>query len=233
MADYSTAAMNYMIQQQQNAYQVDLMNYANKYNSPEQQMLRYQQAGLNPNLIYGQQTNAVQTPGSASMGNARSAGTATKQMQVVSNALFQGLGLMKEIAEYMDSGRDAVLWKTALTRQQGDAQSLENLWNSWLLGRTGDDGVAPDAPRRIAYMRQQDLLDANYRKAEALISATYTGEDRTKALKSLDDMRLSILNGQYGAINSINTGNETMDSILKMISYYIVSQSLGDYAKFF
>lgn len=233
MADYTSAAMNYMIQQQQNAYQVDLMNYANKYNSPAQQMLRYQQAGLNPNLIYGQQTNAVQTPGSASMGNARSAGTAAKTMQTVQNALFQGLGLMKEIAEYMDSGRDSVRWKTVLTQQQGEAQSLENIWNSWLIGRTGDNGIKPDAPRRITYVRQQDLIDANYRKAEALISATYTGEDRTKALKALDDARLSILNGQYGAINSINTGNDTMDSILKMILYYLSSQSLGDYAKFF
>lgn len=32
-------------------------DYADKYNSPAQQMQRYKEAGLNPNLIYGQATN--------------------------------------------------------------------------------------------------------------------------------------------------------------------------------
>lgn len=30
----------------------------NKYNSPSQQMQRYKEAGLNPNLIYGQMSNS-------------------------------------------------------------------------------------------------------------------------------------------------------------------------------
>lgn len=34
-------------------------NMQNAYNSPAQQMQRYQEAGLNPNLIYGQQTQSV------------------------------------------------------------------------------------------------------------------------------------------------------------------------------
>jgi hypothetical protein len=33
-------------------------NRVNVYNAPKQQMQRYQEAGLNPNLIYGQQNNA-------------------------------------------------------------------------------------------------------------------------------------------------------------------------------
>lgn len=34
----------------------DVMNYQNWYNSPEQQMTRFRQAGLNPHLIYGKGT---------------------------------------------------------------------------------------------------------------------------------------------------------------------------------
>lgn len=41
--------------------QLELLKYQNAYNSPEQQMQRYKDAGLNPNLIYGS--------GSASSGN--------------------------------------------------------------------------------------------------------------------------------------------------------------------
>lgn len=46
----------------------DVMNYQNWYNSPEQQMTRFRQAGLNPHLIYGRGTpgNTQSTP---QMGN--------------------------------------------------------------------------------------------------------------------------------------------------------------------
>lgn len=35
-------------------YNTLMWNKANEYNTPYQQMLRFQSAGLNPNLIYGQ-----------------------------------------------------------------------------------------------------------------------------------------------------------------------------------
>lgn len=51
-------------------YQFDLeleqWNRANEYNSPYQQMQRYKQAGLNPNLIYGQSNEAESSAPSAS-----------------------------------------------------------------------------------------------------------------------------------------------------------------------
>lgn len=40
----------------ENAYNRETWDLENKYNSPQQQMVRYQQAGLNPHLIYGQGT---------------------------------------------------------------------------------------------------------------------------------------------------------------------------------
>ena len=46
------------------AYQRNLQqwNMENAYNSPEQQMARFQAAGLNPNLIYSQQNTAASSP---------------------------------------------------------------------------------------------------------------------------------------------------------------------------
>lgn len=41
-------------QRKANAFNVDMWNRTNQYNSPAEQMKRYAQAGLNPNLIYGQ-----------------------------------------------------------------------------------------------------------------------------------------------------------------------------------
>lgn len=42
---------------QQNQYNIDMWKMQADYNSPQAQMQRFQDAGLNPNLIYGQGTN--------------------------------------------------------------------------------------------------------------------------------------------------------------------------------
>lgn len=48
----------------QNQYNIDMWNRQNEYNSPVQQMNRLKEAGLNPNLMYGQGTvgNASSAP---------------------------------------------------------------------------------------------------------------------------------------------------------------------------
>lgn len=48
----------------QNQYNIDMWNRQNEYNSPQAQMQRFSEAGLNPNLIYGQGNsgNATSAP---------------------------------------------------------------------------------------------------------------------------------------------------------------------------
>lgn len=48
-----------------NEWNLEMWNKQNEYNSPAAQMERYQQAGLNPNLIYGQQNTAGSIQGSS------------------------------------------------------------------------------------------------------------------------------------------------------------------------
>ncbi len=54
-------AVNYGYQkklaEQQNQYNIDMWKMQADYNSPQAQMQRFQEAGLNPNLIYGQGNN--------------------------------------------------------------------------------------------------------------------------------------------------------------------------------
>lgn len=50
------------MQDRANMYNTAMFDRANEYNSPANQMLRYQQAGLNPNLIYGQGNSGNATP---------------------------------------------------------------------------------------------------------------------------------------------------------------------------
>lgn len=52
------SALNYAYSKklaaQQNEYNLQMWNLQNEYNSPQNQMRRFEEAGLNPNLIYGQ-----------------------------------------------------------------------------------------------------------------------------------------------------------------------------------
>lgn len=52
--DIPVAGVNYISQQQTNAMNRDLWREQMAYNTPAKQMQRYADAGLNPNLIYGQ-----------------------------------------------------------------------------------------------------------------------------------------------------------------------------------
>lgn len=54
-----TNAANFKLAEYQNAKAVENWRMQNEYNSPTQQMQRLQDAGLNPNLIYGSGTNGA------------------------------------------------------------------------------------------------------------------------------------------------------------------------------
>ena len=47
---------NSLLAAQQNAYNINMWKMQNEYNSPVNQMRRYEEAGLNPALMYGQVT---------------------------------------------------------------------------------------------------------------------------------------------------------------------------------
>lgn len=71
---------NQQLWNQQNAYDQSVWEMQNKYNSPQEQMARYVEAGLNPHLIYGQGT-----PGNAQPIATQSIGTNNIQSPDVAN----------------------------------------------------------------------------------------------------------------------------------------------------
>lgn len=73
------------LQRYQNEFNLEMWHRQNEYNSPIQQMARYQEAGLNPNLIYSQ----------GSPGNSQSMPTSAENkyqpdMSFVGDAIMQG-----------------------------------------------------------------------------------------------------------------------------------------------
>lgn len=228
MADYSSAAYNYLMKQQEQAYNLELWNLQNQYNHPSEIMKRYQDAGLNPNLIY-QQQNAAQSPSSASAVSFRSGGIMSRSAQNALNAIGQIMNTVKaarDTYDYMRYGREEHAWQRNLTMQRSQAQALENYWNSYLLGMDmqGENSPIPGSPRARMYQFQLDTQEQRYLQLKAVVATIPDQQARTRALEALDKYRLQIMQGQYGALMQINTGSSGLDSFLRMLGFYLLGK---------
>lgn len=233
MSDYSTAAYNYLMKQQEQAYNLELWNLTNEYNSPAAQMKRYQDAGLNPNLIYGQ-SNTAQAPASASATGFRSGNVQSRKMQNALNTIGQFRNIIQEAFEtykyFSPYGRnmrsfDQEAAGIGLRRSQAEADWLDYI----TYGRRAFDDPAsldkvPSGYRAQMYNLDANTKEASYRRVVALASMIPDQVARTQALKALDDKRLQIMEGQNDAILNIHTGNETVDSWLKALMYFAMSK---------
>lgn len=227
MNDYSTAAYNYLMKQQEQAYNLELWNLQNQYNSPAEQMKRFQDAGLNPNLIY-QQQNTAAAPQAASAASFRPQNTAQKHYANALDTIGQVMQTIKaarDTYDYMKYGAETSAWNKNLSMERAQAQSLENKWNSFLLG-LGDYENSPisGSPRATMYRYQMDTQYQRFEQLKAVVKGLPDQYARTRALKALDDYRLQILNGQYGAIMNINTGSQGIDSFLRMLGFYLLGR---------
>lgn len=225
MNDYSTAAYNYLQKQQEQAYNLQLWQLTNEYNSPAAQMQRFQDAGLNPNLIYSQQ-NTAQAPSSASAASFRPQNTAQKQQANAISMIGQIMNTVKaarDTYDYMKYGRETSAWTRNLTMERSQAQALENYLSSYMLGLPSPESI-PDSPRGQLVKYQQDTAKANYERLVALCNLIPEQEERQRALRELDTKRGEIMNGQYDFIlHGFDTGNETLNAFLRMFMMFGMS----------
>lgn len=229
MSDYSTAAYNYLMKQQEQAYNLELWKLTNEYNSPSAQMKRYQDAGLNPNLIYGQ-SNTAQAPASASATGFRPSNLQQKQMSNSLSMIGQIMNSVKaarETYDYMKYGSLTSSLENQLTEQrigllsrQETAQLLANDWNQFLQGRFELD---PNAPAVKMYRFQSNVQEQRYEQLKALINMIPSQKARTQALEQLDKERLHILQSQTGFITNFNTGHPEFDSFFKMLAFFVMN----------
>lgn len=228
-SDSKTAQLNYIMKQQEQAYNLELWKLQNEYNSPSAQMQRYQDAGLNPNLIYSQQ-NTAQSPASASAPSFRSGGTYNKSMSNALSMIGQIMNTVKaarETYDYMKYGRQASSLENQLIKQrigllssQETAQYLANEWNQFLQGRLELD---PNAPAVRLYDYQSKVQEQRYEQLKALVNMIPDQQERTRALKALDKERLNILQSQTGFITNFDTGHPEFDSFFKMLAFFVMN----------
>lgn len=229
LSDYSSLAYTALMKQQEQAFTEAMYNYNNWYNSDSERMKRRIAAGLNP---YGLEGSPAASPASSpSAPVARSAGTAAKGMQSVSSIMQGLIGTISQAREIFDllqykgplsqQQRRLAFNQTSLLDKRIAGQELENQFASYLLG-VPEYSYLADSPRGQRYILESDLLDARIGQIEYLINELYPSQkDRNEALKALDDFRKALLQGQYGYILDVNTGNSDADGIIKLFGLWL------------
>jgi len=114
----------------QNAYNLEMWNMQNQYNSPDAQMQRYKDAGLNPNLIYGQgqpglSSPVPQAPGPQAKGNPAEMAKIfpLQKMDFVSTLL--GIQMQEQQLQNMEATRQQTLAQTDVTKAQAIIEGIK------------------------------------------------------------------------------------------------------------
>lgn len=234
MSDYSAAALNIKLKQLENQFNLDVWNLNNEYNSPAAQMQRYQDAGLNPNLIYSQQNTAT-APGSATAANMHPQGAKNKKAQrsiELVNTMINTARAARETFDYLEYGKDisqfqkqAAFYNVGTAREKANQATLETMWQNYLMGSPDADPNIVNSPRGSLYQTQQNIAEQRYNQLKGIVNMIPDQQARTKVLHDLEEYRLSILQGQNDFILSIDTGlGPKFDSFVQMLCYLIVSR---------
>lgn len=241
-SDDTTAAYNYLLKQQENAYNLDLWNLTNQYNSPAAQMGRYQDAGLNPNLIYGQQntTSPLQAAQNAAF---RSQGTHAKSVQNQLATIQEMQALVQSAAEtydYVKYGSKLSKFRSEMAgydmlksmADAGTARSNE-LWNQYLMSGEGPFGERDEngkfiSPRTRMNNYQMDQKFWDVERVKFMVNSLLPSQQaRNAALTALDNYQLDMMNGKYGAVLDVKTGlGETVDNWVRLIMFMAIARMM-------
>lgn len=105
---------------QQNKYNEEMWNKQNEYNSPKNQMKRYEEAGLNPQLIYGQGT-----PGNASAVQSKTAYSPDTSKALNSAVQIQQL---TQTVENLKTNQELIAANQRLKEQETELKEKQTQW---------------------------------------------------------------------------------------------------------
>lgn len=234
------SARDFLSMYYQNAYNTALLNYQNEYNSPLQQMLRYQEAGINPYLAAQDAGNMGSAPGGAApRGSSAVADSPAAMIQAVNGSIGQLNNVLKtaqNIYDYVNYGRPL----QELSLNQGNEQLLNlgiqgNLlqeqarkaqaeadWSEYWNGRE----VGADYSPRARYMEESThRISAQVEQLKSLVDVLYPSQkEANEARAALTMLQKEVLDGQKGAILQIDTGDPTRDSILQMVAFWLLNR---------
>lgn len=167
-------SLNKRLQEQQNQFNIDMWKLNNEYNSPSAQMQRYQEAGLNPALMYGQVT-----PGNSSSAPVKGVAEAphlSRDMAELGKA-FNIEGLKQAIADTKLKQANADAARTAADMANDEYEGYKSLGQTYDFDPdTGQFVEHINTPEGVTvykypyqrYIRMKALAD-NYRQNSLLV----------------------------------------------------------------
>lgn len=182
LGSYLNYKYNSKLQDKQNQFNLQMWNLQNEYNSPQAQMKRYEEAGLNPALIYSQGNPGNAT--SAPVQGVPEAPEISKDMRELGQA-FNIEGLKIAIANRKKAQAEARQAKAAAEDAESDNDALRRLyWDYSFDPRTGqfvyDGGIARQSDGHVeskaitpdggmARAKAMRILSDNYRTNSLLV----------------------------------------------------------------
>lgn len=244
-------ARDYMSMHYQNAYNTALLNYQNEYNSPLQQMLRYQEAGLNPFLAQNDSGNM----GSAIPGaNPRGSSAVTPSGTEIAGSVNQGINALANVLrtaqgvyDYVQYGRPLQELNLQSNERRSDIllQQLDNYgiqgailsedlrkhaaeadWSQYWNYGPGffpeDSNRIQDSPRARYMEFSTERISAQIEQLKSLVDVLYPSQKQAnEARAALSDYQRQVMEGQNDAILSIDTGDPQRDAILKQVLFWL------------
>lgn len=183
---YREYVMQQATAEQQNAFNVAMWNAENEYNTPANQMRRFQDAGLNPNLIYGQQNTSASAPSASGGVNFNVAGHRKNQLsknQATANQLMETAGMVNTIANTLnnlETAKQNRLYTNQLTAKAAIETARAQFAYDQLDGLRGQ-GILFDNK-----MKMQNYI-ANAAKLQYALYSMFGDESYSNIMHSLGD----------------------------------------------
>lgn len=189
----------------QNQYNIDMWEMQNEYNSPTAQMSRLRDAGLNPNLAYGNVStgNASKAPDMVAP-NAPDAQQAMKDAAAALNPeqiINFAINVRKGVAEAKIAEEKAREAGASADLLESEAQSL-NVVDShrsyYFNPHTGNIELTPDNEVSVTrwgdnpYRRQVNVFQASLNRAQAMRNEYYRGTNLESQINYRGDMKRNI-----------------------------------------
>lgn len=171
--------LNYLFQKklaaQQNQYNIDMWKMQADYNSPQKQMQRFAEAGLNPNLIYGQGSNGNMSQAPQMV--TPEAPEVSKDLRELSKA-FNIENLRTIVANRKKAEADADSAEAIARQENVEANDAENLYEA--KSQLDYDYRFDPITGSFVYVPHQDIrmingATSNYHMQQILANNYYKG----------------------------------------------------------
>ena len=156
--------------QLQRDWQEKMWNLSNEYNSPLQQMQRFKEAGLNPNLVYGDGAKSL----AAQVGSGAAASSSAVGRGVIENPVTTAIGIQSQM-EQIKNLRE----QNELLRQQARKTSNEADSVAW----QNNYNLSMEDVKKAIEMKNYDVLNASLDKMRIdMINSTRITDEQVKTM---------------------------------------------------